>query len=545
MIEETKSISLRLEQSVLNKIKIIAKIENIGYQVLIKNWLSDRLANYDKVGFFNLLKGNEFNRVEKQQIYDELKNSLSKDFLRDFSLIVGGIGSGKSTECNERIIKWVRRNQSTNDRMVYLCSKGDMGTPHRLMENVFFKENMNVLSYGDWLVRLPNLFDSPTHASSSTHLENLTAFIHQILSTSSLLISPHARYKLDEFIDLSIATSYIEAKQVIPELDNRDDKKLYKELYQLIEKIYLGEDVETANKLFHKLSQSGGYADIVDIAISMKYKYSFYPHDRKKIELASIYQSIADLSFRLSAPTFSTLLNVIQSAVNQTNNFGDQQLADLARDEDLSISLRIIIENLNDFIEQYPALNKVTKQGFYQKRMLYLSLPLHEFSADKANLLQMAALVSANQFLLMDMFDKDCRMSNSDNLFLIDELSHMPKACFEMLDSTFVSGYINITMLASDLSIITKNGFAKWLDQINEIFLLGRINDDDVRILRDWIAENNDFSISNYKNVFIENKAMLQCLASGEGVVLLKKNDDKGFIFTRTGGYTNLESLTI
>ena len=164
------SISIRLSSDLLGKIKGIARLKEVGYQSLIKQWLSDKIDEYSSLGLFDLLNDYQINQKQQEYMYDDLRHLALKAMPREFYMVVGGIGSGKTVERDERIYEWLKSHKDDKDKLAVIVDKNEGRMPvflkqHPLLKDSFIHlsvDHTNKFHISDF-DSAPNIFDVKIH----------------------------------------------------------------------------------------------------------------------------------------------------------------------------------------------------------------------------------------------------------------------------------------------------------------------------------------------------------------------------------------------
>ena len=86
-------LSIRFEKELIEKVKLISLTQPIGYQAIIRNWVKDKVAEYEATGYFKQLQNTKNQMLQGNLIYDTLKAKSTEFFKKDTKPPTGGGGA--------------------------------------------------------------------------------------------------------------------------------------------------------------------------------------------------------------------------------------------------------------------------------------------------------------------------------------------------------------------------------------------------------------------------------------------------------------------
>lgn len=519
------SISIRLSSDLLGRTKEIATSKQVGYQSLIKQWLSDKINEYSSLGLFDLLNDYDINQKQQEYMYDDLRHLALKAMPREFYMVVGGIGCGKTVERDERIYEWLKSHKDDKEKLAVIVDKNEGRIPVFLKQHPLLKESSIHLSVDHTnkfhisdFDSAPNIFDVKIHDDVTGKAKLIADLLFNLFQLQQEPCVKNYQQRLMGFLQEVVVSCYTAdtsflLDQPYPEQSNG----------QRI--------IQLAKELDFPLNSDS-------IALSELYTWTLRQqptcqHDKDKFYK---FELLKQLCHYEGMPTFNTLLIALNDRITKLESYYPEYAFAI-----------VLASHLEAFCAKLPMFTKTTDIEFYDKKVFFVNvspfLPLQV-----ACTFHLLTRFIAHQFIGTQGYSNALSADGTRSLVVIDEVApfgNQGAGMMKITDNLFVStsdiaplAHVDLMFTTADLSLV-KELCPHWLDESTEIYLMGVVAQETVDIITNWNKSSECFDESSLDFMLKTESVHM----NGIGVSLLKNSDRIGFIFIRRGGYTNPEDV--
>lgn len=488
-------LSIRFEKELIEKVKLISLTQPIGYQAIIRNWVKDKVAEYEATGYFKQLQNTKNQMLQGNLIYDTLKAKSTEFFKKDTTLIYGRFGSGKSHELQAKMKQWVDGDDNKVKKIAYMGSDASKDIQFLLdLIDSDAKEDIFLVDYddlgNDWI----NIFDLPLGEFKPRY-----DYVDLVAATIIGLLKAGGPY--GEVINTTEYLAY--TKQLVKSLyatrktiklsayeNGHHGKRLLRLMkkHRFIEKMLSITDSSYINdalvKAGHKLT------NIEEIELEEIYHHASLLieqlNDKSEDSVRDDYDEMRKIAHSLAMPVLSDLLESVKAIPSGNIISG--------------VSHEDIIAELTLYVNNYPMFNRPTTIDIYSKRFLFFT---NCFMMDEMlqHYINTSFYLATCRFAMAN-FDEAERLADNDSNDLV--FTGNTLICFDNIDNLFhnwpfYDGFLlnyrtNLIITTSNLSKpslinLTHDSF---IEQCTEIRLLSMPKKRDWAVLARGIEKGQD-----------------------------------------------------